>query len=54
MYDKLLYDELNKEIRKKEVATSIDVPKYRYERVNYIIKKMLTIDYYLRIEDLMD
>ena len=54
VYDKLLYDELNKEIRKKEVATSIDVPKYRYERVNYIIKKMLTIDYYLRIEDLMD
>lgn len=31
-----------------------DTPKYNYERINYIIKKLLVIDYHIKLEDLMD
>lgn len=31
-----------------------DIPKYNYERINYIIKKLLVVDYPLKIENLMD
>lgn len=31
-----------------------DMPKYNYERINYIIKKLLVVDYPLKIENLMD
>lgn len=31
-----------------------EIPEYRYERVNYIIKKLLAIDYSIRLEYLID
>lgn len=31
-----------------------EIPKYNYERINYIIKKLLVVDYHIKIEDLMD
>ncbi len=31
-----------------------DTPNYRYERINYIIKKLLAIDYFIRLEYLSD
>ena len=31
-----------------------DTPKYNYERINYIIKKLLVVDYHIKLEDLMD
>lgn len=31
-----------------------NIPHYRYERINYIIKKMLAIDYYISLDDLAD
>ena len=42
------------ELKRRELRTAQTVPKYRYERVNYIVKKLLTVDYYLTIEDLVD
>ncbi len=52
--DMLLYTQLLQAIKKRDTATNTEIPKYRYERVNYIIKKMLSVDYYLTLEDLMD
>lgn len=31
-----------------------ELPKFNYERVNYLIKKLLVVDYHLKVEDLMD
>lgn len=39
----------------KNVAVKYDeTPKYHYERINYIIKKLLVVDYHIKMEDLMD
>ena len=43
---------LSNSIRKTVNPKSI--PKYRYERVNYIIKKLLSVDYYLTLDDFID
>lgn len=39
----------------KHVSTRYDEPpKYNYERINYIIKKLLVVDYHIKMEDLME
>lgn len=39
----------------KNVSIKYDeTPKYNYERINYIIKKLLVVDYHIKMEDLMD
>lgn len=39
----------------KQTNTKYDeTPKYNYERINYIIKKLLVVDYHIKMEDLMD
>lgn len=50
----LLYNQLLQDMKNSGVKKVEEIPKYRYERVNYIIKKMLTVDYYLTLEDLME
>ncbi len=52
--DEFLYNQFLTELKRRELRTAQTVPKYRYERVNYIVKKLLTVDYYLTIEDLVD
>lgn len=52
--DEFLYQQLQKEMKRRDIQTTQTIPKYRYERVNYIIKKLLTVDYYLTLEDLID
>ena len=37
----------------KQTNTKYDeTPKYNYERINYIIKKLLVVDYHIKMEDL--
>lgn len=52
--DRFLYDQFLTEIKRREIHTAQTIPKYRYERVNYMVKKLLTVDYYLTLEDLID
>lgn len=52
--DKQLYLQLLNDLKEREIHLIDEIPKYRYERVNYIIKKMLSVDYYITLEDLMD
>lgn len=52
--DRFLYDQFLTEIKRRELHTAQTIPKYRYERVNYMVKKLLTVDYYLTLEDLID
>lgn len=49
-----LYNQLLLEMKRRDIQTAQMIPKYRYERVNYIIKKLLTVDYYITLEDLID
>ena len=49
----LIKDALIKEVKNNSIST-LEVPKFRYERVNYIIKKLLSVDYYLTLDDFMD
>lgn len=51
--DPALFDQLKQTIREK-TGNSKSVSQYSYERVNYIIKKLLAVDYYLKIDDLAD
>lgn len=39
---------------KQAVVKYDETPKYNYERINYIIKKLLVVDYHIKMEDLMD
>lgn len=39
---------------KQAVVKYDETPKYNYERINYIIKKLLVVDYHVKMEDLMD
>lgn len=42
-------------IMDKNIVIKYDeTPKYNYERINYIIKKLLVVDYHIKMEDLMD
>ena len=48
-------DLLNVFIRNnKKTLNPHSFPKYRYERVNYIVKKLLSVDYYLTLDDFID
>lgn len=44
-----------KKIFDQELQDSFEeIPKYNYERINYIIKKLLVVDFHVKLEDLMD
>lgn len=47
-------EELSKITDEKIVKKFDDTPKFNYERINYIIKKLLVVDYHIKLEDLMD
>ena len=46
--------EIDEMLDEKIVRQYDDTPKTSYERINYIIKKLLVIDYHIKLEDLMD
>ncbi|MEG0958738.1 MAG: transcription antiterminator [Erysipelotrichaceae bacterium] len=48
------HNELCKVMEQDSVKQYQNVPRYSYERVDYIIKKLLIVDYYIKVEDLMD
>ena len=50
--DQFLFRQLVSELKSQDTNTTADIPKYRYERISYIIKKLLAIDYYISLEDL--
>lgn len=39
---------------KQAIEKYDEPPKYNYERINYIIKKLLVVDYHVKMEDLME
>lgn len=41
-------------LHKNVVIKYDEIPKYNYERINYIIKKLLVVDYHIKLEELMD
>jgi transcriptional antiterminator len=49
-----LFQQLKTKLKNKRLPNQQEIPQYRYERVNYLVKKFLTIDYHLKIEDLME
>ncbi len=51
--DRFLFDQYNHAVKAVEYKNTIEVPQYRYERINYIIKKLLAIDYYISAENLI-
>ncbi|MBB6696518.1 BglG family transcription antiterminator [Clostridium algidicarnis] len=46
--------ELSEVTDNKVIKRFDDTPKFNYERINYIIKKLLVVDYHIKLEDLMD
>lgn len=38
----------------KAMTKDEEIPKFNYERINYLIKKLLVVDYHIKLEDLMD
>ena len=52
--DEFLFNQLLMVQKLQEFNPTQKIPRYRYERINYIIKKLLAIDYYIRLENLAD
>ncbi len=52
--DNLSFEQFIKELKITGNSKSQNIPHYRYERINYIIKKLLAIDYYISLDDLAD
>lgn len=52
--DRAKFDELLIHLRLHHSSITSSVPQYRYERVSYIIKKLLSVDYYIRLKYLED
>lgn len=50
--DRALFDPYFQQLTSEDSPQNAAVPTSRYERVTYIIKKLLSIDYYLQIENL--
>lgn len=48
------FQELLDKIDAEQHLPENNMPQYRYERVSYIIKKLLSVDYYIRLEYLAD
>lgn len=46
--------DFNSWIESHEENKQDNIPKYNYERINYIIKKLLVVDYHIKLEDLID
>ena len=51
--DEFLFSQLLLTMKNEENQAD-EIPRYRYERVNYIIKKLLAIDYYISQDFLID
>lgn len=49
-----LFNEFLNTLRIKEVSQYEDIPNDSDDRINYLIKKLITIDFSVKIEDLMD
>ena len=54
VYDEFLFNQLLMMQKLQEFNPVHKIPRYRYERINYIIKKLLAIDYHIRLENLAD
>ncbi len=52
--DNYLFNQFLKNHNVLVANSTITKPVYPYERINYIIKKLLAIDYYISIDNLMD
>lgn len=52
--DERSYQELVRLMEQNDLVADQNIPRYSYERVNYIIKKLLIVDYYIKFEDFME
>lgn len=52
--DERAYQELVRLMEQNDLVADQNIPRYSYERVNYIIKKLLIVDYYIKFEDFME
>ena len=48
------YDELLSFISRKKINQYKNIPDNRIQRINFIIMKLLTVDYYIKIDDFAD
>ncbi|WP_040215056.1 BglG family transcription antiterminator [Clostridium polynesiense] len=45
---------LEKILDNKSLETAKNIPIYNYERISYLIKKLLVVDYHIKMDDLME
>lgn len=50
--NEFLFQGLLSEFKNQDLAIGLNLPDSRFERVNYIIKKLLAVDYYISLDDL--